>query len=257
MSGYENVVKAWRDRNITDANTLDNVLSNFRVVFAYHSGAIENDEITYHQTREIFENGKIINFTGNLRTIFEIQNQKVCYDFLKCKIIAKEPITAGLIKEIHFYLMNGCYDEVRYGKGERPGLFKINDYCVADGQGALPADVPNEIDELCDELRDIPDRGDNIIKAAAYIHCKFENIHPFADGNGRVGRTLMNYYLMIREHPPLVVRNDTKEQYYHALRTYDQTGEVDEFVDYMKAAVEKTWELHSEPKKRLVDLLME
>lgn len=62
---------------------------------------MENAEITYYNTREIFENGKVINFTGNIRTIFEIDNQKKCYNFLLDKIVARVPVSTELILKIH------------------------------------------------------------------------------------------------------------------------------------------------------------
>lgn len=250
-SSYLEIIEKWKSKNISSIEDLQTVLSNFSILFAYNSGAIENSEITYHNTREIFENGKVINFTGSLRTLYEIENQKKCYDYLLEKIIAKEPITPTLIKEIHYKLTQGTYDQTRWEKGERPGEYKINDYCVADGQGALPEEVPTEIEELCEEMISIPDRGDNILKAAAYLHCKFENIHPFADGNGRVGRTLMNYMLTTSNYPPLIVKNETKDKYYDALSQYDKTGEVEQFVTYMKNALEDTWCLNDTPKKKL------
>lgn len=252
---YQDIVKKWKTKKIQSVGELETTLHNFRIVFAYHSGAIENPEINYHTTREIFENGKIINFTGELRTIFEIQNQKICYDFLKEKIIQKEVITPELIKAIHEKLMQGTYDEHRWNQGERPGEYKKHDYVVADEQGALPEEVASEIEELCEEMRDIPDKGENVLKAAAYLHCKFENTHPFADGNGRVGRTLMNYFLMTHDYPPLVVYNETKDKYYQALGTYDKTGNIGEFVDYMKESMEKTWEINRAPENALEQFL--
>ena len=198
-----------------------------------------------------------MNFTGNLRTLYEIENQKKCFDFMIEKIASKESISTELILQIHKKLMQGTYDEVRWSKGERPGTFKVHDYCVADEQGALPEEVPEEIQELCEELQNIPDRGENILKAAAYLHCKFENIHPFADGNGRVGRTLMNYFLMTHDYPPLVVYNETKEAYYKALGHYDKTGDVGLFVQYMKDSMEQTWEMKQAPERKLTELLQD
>lgn len=252
---YQDIIKKWRAKQIRTKEDYIQRLSSYSIVFAYNSGAIENPEITYHNTREIFENGKVINFTGNLRTIYEIENQKKCYDFMLEKIINKEPITKELILQIHEKLTMGTYDEVRWQKGERPGTFKVHDYCVADEQGALPEEVPGEIEELCEELADIPDRGENILKAAAYIHCKFENIHPFADGNGRVGRTLMNYFLMTHDYPPLVVFNETKDKYYAALSHYDKTGDVSKFTDYMKTSLEQTWDIKRAPENNLKNIL--
>jgi len=79
---YTDVITYWQSLKIDSKEKLENALDNFRILFAYNSGAIENAEITYHDTREIFENGKVISFTGNLRTIFEISNQKTL-EFLK------------------------------------------------------------------------------------------------------------------------------------------------------------------------------
>lgn len=248
---FEIIIKKWKERNISSVAELEATLNNFSILFAYHSGVIENKEITYHTTREIFENGKVINFTGDIRTVFEIKNQKDCYEWLTEKIISKVPITPQLIKEIHLKLTTGTYDERRYSLGERPGEYKKHDYVVGNDQGALPEEVSQEVEELCEEIYDIPDIKDNIIKAAAYLHCKFENTHPFADGNGRVGRTLMNYFLMINNYPPIVVRNETKDKYYQALEKYDQTGNLDEFIIYIKNEMVETWKGPKQVKKRL------
>lgn len=252
---YREVIEKWKEKDIKTPEELKQSLSSYRIIFAYNSGVIENPEITYHNTREIFENGKVVNFTGELRTLYEIENQKKCFDFMVDHIINKEPITSELILQIHEKLMKGTYDEGRWNRGERPGTFKVHDYCVADEQGALPEDVPEEIEELCEELTGIPDRGENILNAAAYIHCKFENIHPFADGNGRVGRTLMNYFLMTHDYPPLVVYNDTKDRYYKALGHYDKTGDVSLFTEYMKQSMGQTWAIKQAPDNKLEDLL--
>lgn len=254
---YQDIIERWKQKKIESADGLRQNLSSYKVIFAFNSGVIENPEITYHNTREVFENGKVVNFTGNLRTIYEMENQKKCFEFLLDKIVGKEPITTELILQIHKKLTQGTYDEVRWNKGERPGMFKVHDYCVADEQGALPEEVPGEIAELCEELADIPDKGENILKAAAYVHCKFENIHPFADGNGRVGRTLMNYFLMTHDYPPLVVYNETKDRYYKALEHYDKTGDVSLFVQYMKDSLEQTWERKTPPERKLGSLLDE
>ena len=76
---YEEIVKQWRAYNINKASDIDKYLHSFRILFAYNSGKIENDEINYHDTREVFENGKVNAFTGSVRTkIFE----KIRYNVL-------------------------------------------------------------------------------------------------------------------------------------------------------------------------------
>lgn len=89
---YTDIISKWKEKKIDSIEKLDQQLSNFRITFAYNSGTIENPQITYHATREVFENGKVINFCGDIQIIFEIENQKKCYNFLVPKIINKDPL---------------------------------------------------------------------------------------------------------------------------------------------------------------------
>jgi len=93
MRQYEKAIALWQKKNIRNDADLAEALSSQSVLFAYNSGKIENDSITYHDTREIFENGKVIGYTGSPRALFEQQNQKLCYEVLKEKLAAKEPIS--------------------------------------------------------------------------------------------------------------------------------------------------------------------
>ncbi len=75
--------------------------------------------------RNLFESGKRCCYTGNLRALFEQQNQKQCYEFLKKKIVCSEPLSVELAKEIHLILSAGTYDERRYiEKEERPASLR-------------------------------------------------------------------------------------------------------------------------------------
>ena len=93
---YESIVKEWQSRKIASLAELDTVLANYRILFAYHSNQIENTGLTYHQTREVFENGKVLAYTGDPRKLFEAQNQKVCYEFLREKTVQKRRLHRSL-----------------------------------------------------------------------------------------------------------------------------------------------------------------
>ena len=244
---YNEIVEKWQNNVVSNKGELMAKMQNFRIIFAYNSNRIENPETTYHDTREIFENGKVVNFTGDIRTIFEIQNQKECFDFLVNKILNKEPITKELILQTHEKLMKGCYDETRYLKGERPGSFKKHEYVIGDDVGELPENVENEIDFLCNELKE--NEGKDPLKIATYLHLNFEQIHPFADGNGRLGRTLLNYYLMIHDYPPTIIYNEDKDVYYMALEVFDRTGQINGFEKFLQEQTEKTWSNNFAKKK--------
>lgn len=242
MTQYDEVVKLWQSYNVSSVTDIDLRLHNFRILFAFNSGKIENEAITYHDTREVFENGRVQNYTGDTRTLFEVENQKTCYEFLAPKIAAKEPLTLALVKEVHAILTAGTYDERRFlDLGERPGEFKKHDFVTGiEEVGSLPEDVEQDMQDLLDELAE--NAGKDILKLASYFHLRFEYIHPFADGNGRVGRTLMNYYLMTHDHPPIIIYEEDKAGYYSALEQYDRAEEMELMYDFLKTQTCKTWE---------------
>lgn len=239
---YIDILKKWQAHNLTSNADLDLVLDNYQILFAYHSNSIENAGLSLHQTREVFEHGKVMNYTGDTRALFETQNQKTCFQFIKPHILDKTPISPDFIQETHLLLNQGCYDENRWSKGDRPGTFKKNYYGVGSNAGVLPEDVEEEINFLCEEINELnTDEPEKILLTAAYFHCNFENIHPFADGNGRTGRTLMNYFLMTHGLPPTILFEEDKETYYMALAVFDETEQLDGFVQFLKEQTIKTW----------------
>lgn len=117
---------------------------------------------------------------------------------------------------------------------------------------ALPEDVPEELSELAGEMEGI--RPEQALAAAAYFHAKFENIHPFADGNGRTGRLLMNYLLLLLDHPPVIIHEEDRRAYYDALEQFDSDQGLDSLVKFLKAQTVKTWQARFERGKTGHDL---
>ena len=237
------IIKMWKRKNIRTAFELDNALENFQVLFAYNSNHIEMPEVTYHDTREIFENGKVTNFRGDIKNLFAIQNQKTCYLYLRNRIVKKEKLSVDLIKEIHHELVKGTYDERRFERGERPGEFKKHDYVTGKNEvGSYPNEVEGDIRELVTEINEIEINEDNCFMVAAYFHARFENIHPFADGNGRVGRTLLNYLNMINNIPPVIIYDEDKKYYYECLEKYDTDDDISSLEEFFEYEMERTWQ---------------
>jgi Fic family protein len=245
MRAYDEVLKMWEAFNIQNKEDLEKQLDNFKILFAYHSNKIENEEINYNDTREIFERGKVIQYNGTTRTIFEQQNQKTCYDFLLPYLENKKSISIDLIKEIHRILTMGTYDEKRYlDNGERPGEFKKADYVTGVHEvGVAASHVEEELEELLLEINllDYKERKHQLLTIGTYFHVRFEEIHPFADGNGRVGRTLLNYFLIIHNHPPVIIFEEDKQFYYESLQKYDETEDTSSLEEFFIYQVEKTW----------------
>lgn len=245
MIDYDELVCAWRAKRISTAAGLAAEINGNGAKFIYHNGKIENDKITYHDTREIFDRGGVTSYTGDVRTLFEIQNLCAGYQRFLTAFGRQEPLTDAFVREIHGILTQGTYDAHGYEIGERPGTYKLHDFVTGvDRVGALPEDVAQEMAELLDELRDVS--NENALTAAAYFHAKLENIHPFADGNGRVGRLLMNYILVQHDHPPIIIFETDRREYYAVLEQYDRELELMPLVNFLKGQCEKTWDRNME-----------
>lgn len=104
--------------------------------------------------------------------------------------------------------------------------------------------VVEDLENLLSELKEINPQitPDNVLKIGTYFHARFEAIHPFADGNGRVGRTLLNYFLMIHKHPPLIVFEEDRRHYYAGLQEYDEVEELGKLQNFFIRQLEKTWQ---------------
>lgn len=249
MSQYDEILSIWRSKQIRTAAELSVEMNGNGAKFIYHNGKIENDQITYHDTREIFDRGGVTSYTGDVRTLFEIQNLCAGYARYLSAFDAKEPVTETLLKELHSILTQGTYDVRRYEIGERPGSYKQHDYVTGREEvGALPEDVPEEIGDLLSEMEEVTDAS--ALTAAAYFHAKFENIHPFADGNGRTGRLMMNYILVLHNHPPIIIFEEDRKEYYAALETFDAELDLKPLTNFLKRQTEKTWERYLERQRR-------
>lgn len=243
MGTYEKIVSMWRGYKLETAADIDRVLDNFKTSFAFQSGRLSDPQITYHDTVSIFERDSVNEYTGVVRSLLEQRNQRLCYEYTRAKLVERAPLDIPLVLEVHKLLTNGTYSQSHYiDNGERPGKFKRHDYGVGLHEVGAPANrVEREVGDLLAELEGY--RGPWTLKAAAYFHARFEHLHPFADGNGRVGRTLVNYYLMQHDHPPLVFFEHHREGYYAALDTYDVQEDLEPLEEFFRQMVEETWKI--------------
>ena len=234
QKSYEEVVADWRNTNIDLNKVFDGELL---VHLTTESSELEGIPISYHATREIFENESVRNYSGDIRAIYSVMNNRNVAIYLTSCLKRGKLLTVDLIQEIHRLLMFGSIDRHRYeDNNERAGEFKKHDYCIGRyAVGCAPEDVSDCLQELLDYVNANSDKDP--LKVATMLHCYFENIHPFADGNGRVGRWILNYYLVLNNHPPLIVNTDRKEEYYAALEAFDVHENYDKMYELFKDSV--------------------
>lgn len=233
---YETLVEDWEFK--------EEYKNQFSIKFSFNSGKIENDKFNYNDTREIFERGSVSSYTGDVITLIEQVNQKNCMNLV---FDSSLELSKDLVKKFHFTLMNGCMSTRLIEKGEQAGEFKKGDYVVGRNDiGCLPNEVEGELEFIINQFNEVIENKSitqiQAIKIVTYFHAWFECIHPFADGNGRTGRMLLNWMLIKLNHPPLIVFEEDRNLYYDALEDFNETEDLNKLLEFFKSQCVKTWE---------------
>ncbi|MBT4393419.1 MAG: Fic family protein [Candidatus Peribacter sp.] len=186
----------------------------------FNSNAIENSTLTLDETEQILEH-QILPPNSSQREVFEAINLGKVNEYLTAKLEKKEALSKEMILLVHGTLLSHINDEFA-------GCFRKTKEYVRVGKHIAPA--PEKLPSLIDNLMaDFADESEHILDRIILFHLAFEHIHPFLDGNGRVGRALLNFQLKSVGYPPVIIRNKEKKDYYKALQAYDAKGDTKPF----------------------------
>lgn len=183
-----------------------------QIDLTYNSNHIEGSRLTHEQTRYIFETDTIGMSTEvvNVDDIVETTNHFRCIDLILDR--AKEKLTEYLIKELHGTLKAGTSDS-------RKDWFAVGEYKrlpneVGGQETTLPEEVHTKMKELLIEYNA---KKQKVLEDILDFHVRFERIHPFQDGNGRVGRLLMFKECLANNILPFIITDNLKLFYYRGL----------------------------------------
>jgi Fic family protein len=190
--------KEWRS---LPKSAKEKALEQIAIAFTYNTNAIEGSKITLEETREIIEDK--ISPNKPLRDVKETEKHaKVFLEMLN----KKERITKALILNWHLQIFKDSKEDIA-GRF-RDHLVRVGEHLAPDWQ-----DVESLMKELFIYINNKP-KDLNILEFVAIIHYRFEKIHPFADGNGRIGRLLINYILWHEGYPMLIIDYKKRKSYY-------------------------------------------
>ena len=203
-----------------------------QIDLTYNSNHIEGSRLTYDQTRYIFETNTIgvENEVLNVNDIIETVNHFRCVDVIIDN--AKATLTEKFIKELHLILKTDTSDA---GKA----WFAVGDYKklpneVGGMETALPEEVNDKMKRLLSEYNS---KKGKTLEDILEFHVRFEHIHPFQDGNGRVGRLIMFKECLKYNIVPFIIDDDLKFFYYRGLKEWNQ--ERGYLIDTCLAAQDK------------------
>lgn len=177
----------------------------------YNSNAIENSTLTLKETEKILLEMEVSRDVS-VREVFEAKNLARVISYIRGKSQEKE-IDKEIILLLHQMLITGINDKIA-------GRFRKSGEYVRVGTYIAPA--PEHVERMIDSIL-IDYSSDHIAYFAdkiAKFHLEFEGIHPFNDGNGRIGRVLINYQLFRLGFPSVIIRDKEKAEYYKAFGDY-------------------------------------
>ncbi|MBP5644102.1 MAG: Fic family protein [Bacteroidales bacterium] len=204
-----------RLREEKDSRMKGGIYHRIQIDLTYNSNHIEGSRLTKEQTRLIFETNTIGITTENTNVddIMETVNHFRCIDYIIDH--ATEKITEAHIKQLHLILKTNTSDS-------RKPWFAVGDYKrlaneIRGEATTMPADVHKSIKTLLSDYYAIKKVGlDDIID----FHVKFERVHPFQDGNGRIGRMLIFWQCLQNDIVPFVISEDLRLFYYRGLQNW-------------------------------------
>jgi len=181
----------------------------------YNSNAIENSTLSLEETEKILLQIDLNRFVSE-REIFEAKNLAQVTSYIGKKAVGKE-VSLSLILLLHKMLISGIDDAIA-------GRFRKADEWVRVGThiGADPKDIEQLLTEIVATYDG--DRESSVITRIAKLHLAFESVHPFCDGNGRIGRVLNNYALIREGYVPINITFVDRARYYEAFKEYDKDG---------------------------------
>ena len=187
-----------------------------QIDLTYNSNHMEGSRLTHDQTRYIFETNTIgvENEVLNVDDVIETANHFRCIDMIIDS--AKAALTEKFVKELHLILKNGTSDS-------RKEWFAVGDYKKLPNEvGGMDTTLPEEVaDKMKSLLVEYNGKKEKTLEDILDFHVKFERIHPFQDGNGRVGRLIMFKECLKYNIVPFIIEDHLKLFYYRGLKEWN------------------------------------
>ncbi len=220
-----NVLEVLREQK--EMGLKGNLYHNTQIMFSYNTNHIEGSKLTEEQTRYIFETNTILFEGGTVASvddILETANHFKLVDYMLD--IADQNLTEDIIKKFHKILKEGTMDS-------RKEWFNVGDYKkLANEAGNMktssPKQTPKDMQKLMEWYNSL---AKVTIKEIIEFHARFEKIHPFQDGNGRVGRIIAFKECLKNNIIPFIILDKDKLYYYRGLKEYQNKTEKGYLID--------------------------
>lgn len=215
------------------------------VEWTHHSTALEGNTLSLVETRVVLEGLTVGGKT--LREHLEVVDHAEAIRYVEDYVRGGQPLTEVFVRDVHRLVLRRSWPE-------EAGRYRRGDVLIAGSRHRPPpaVDIPARVADVVGWYRtEAP--GLHPVERAALLHWKIAHVHPFADGNGRTARLLLNFSLMRDGFPPAILRFEDRARYLECLETASLTGDVGPFIQLVGEAVEASlerWLAVLEPSRR-------
>ena len=179
----------------------------------YNSNAIENSTLSLEETEKILLQIDLDRYITE-RELFEAKNLARVVTYID-KRAKEQELTLEVVLSLHKMLISNIRDDIAGNFRKENEFVRVGSHIAPD-----PKDVIPRLDKMLVEYN--ASSGDTIVKRIAKLHLNFEYIHPFVDGNGRIGRVLNNYLLIREGFVPINIKFIDRKNYYEAFKEFDE-----------------------------------
>ena len=250
IKAYEEVLKTYRQK-VTDRMALADLREYNEILFSAHSCAIEGNSFSVNDTRELKEKGlNVIPQGKTLFEAFEMLDHFRAYEYLLNQ--PEAPLSEELLKETHRILMEHTLS-YRYPDA-KAGEYTDTDMCAGDTIFGEHEQLIGRVPQLLSSTQQAMEEGKiHPMILSARFHGFYEYLHPFRDGNGRIGRLFSNFILHKAGHPIIIITKEKKDEYINALR-YIRTERTDEHLIafFFQTAIERMQREIDEKRKQSI-----
>ena len=216
---------------------LDKLKNQLLISQVYHSNAIEGNKLSLRET-ELILNGMVVN-ERPLKDELEAKSLANATEYLYKLIDGREPLTKRTILELHGLIMQNI-------PAIKAGSFRQDDVTIKGSEHTPPSflDVEIYIDELFQWMNRNSHKHHPLVMCAI-LHHWLTWIHPFSDGNGRVSRLFLNFFLLQKGYPEIVIKISERDKYYNALISADK-GNISDLVELFTDNIRSTINIYEE-----------
>jgi Fic family protein len=225
-----------RDKGLSK-ELLENLKKQLLIKQVYHSNAIEGNKLSLRET-ELILNGMVIN-ERPLKDEIEAKSLANATEYLYKLIDGREPLTKRTLLELHSLIMKNI-------PGIEAGQFRKEEVKIKGSKHVPPIsfDVENHVDELFQWMNRNSHKFPPLVMASI-LHHWLTWIHPFSDGNGRVSRMFLNFFLLQKGYPEIIIKISDRDTYYNSLIDADE-GNLENIIELFTENIRESISIYEE-----------